>query len=156
MLLGHLGRDPETRFTPQGTAVCTLALATSQKWRDKTTGEKREKTEWSRVILYDRKAEIAKEYLKKGSKIYVEGRLETEKWTDKNGVERYTTKVIADSLQMMGDKQESTVHGLDSAQSQTPQSQTATTTTVNTPASSPNSALAQVAPISDFDDDIPF
>ena len=147
MLLGHLGRDPETRYTHQGTAVCTLALATSQKWRDKATGEKREKTEWSRVILYERKAEIAKEYLKKGSRIYIEGRLETEKWTDKDGIVRYTTKVIADLLQMMGEKQESTVHGPSSGQA---------TDTATQQSNTSNTASAQAAPVSDFDDDIPF
>lgn len=144
ILMGHLGRDPETRYTPQGMAVCTLAVATSQKWKDKQTGELREETEWSRVVLYERKAEVAQQYLKKGSQVYIEGRLKTKKWTDKNGVERYTTEIITDLLQMLGSK---------AAAGQTATHEAVTTHQPNTPASAP----AQAATISDIaDEEIPF
>ena len=102
ILIGNLGRDPEVRYTPSGTAVCNVTLATSRNWKDKTSGDKVEETEWHRVVFYDRLAEIAGEYLKKGRSIYVEGRLKTRKWTDKDGVEKYTTEVIANEMKMLG------------------------------------------------------
>jgi single-strand DNA-binding protein len=105
ILIGNLGRDPEVRYTPNGAAVCNLALATSRNWKDKTSGEKVEETEWHRVALYDRLAEIAGEYLKKGRSVYIEGRLKTRKWQDKDGVEKYTTEIIADNLQMLGGRE---------------------------------------------------
>lgn len=102
ILVGNLGRDPETRFTPDGAAVTNIALATSESWKDKQSGEMQERTEWHRVVLYSRLAEIASEYLKKGSKVYIEGRLRTSKWQDKTtGADRYTTDIIASEMQML-------------------------------------------------------
>jgi single-strand DNA-binding protein len=102
ILIGNLGRDPEVRYTPNGAAICNIAIATSRNWKDKTSGEKVEETEWHRVVFYDRLAEIAGEYLKKGRSVYVEGRLKTRKWQDKEGVEKYTTEIIADNMQLLG------------------------------------------------------
>ena len=101
ILVGRLGKDPETRYMPNGDAVTNITLATSETWEDKN-GEKQEKTEWHRVTFYRKLAEIAGEYLKKGSMAYIEGRLETRKWTDKAGVEKYTTEIIANEMQLLG------------------------------------------------------
>jgi single-strand DNA-binding protein len=103
ILIGNLGKDPETKYMSNGDAVTNIALATAEVWKDKN-GEKQEKTEWHRVTFYRKLAEIAGQYLKKGSPVYVEGRLETRKWTDKNGVDRYTTEVIATDMKMLGGK----------------------------------------------------
>ncbi|MBP6775806.1 MAG: single-stranded DNA-binding protein [Piscinibacter sp.] len=105
ILIGNLGRDPEVRYTPSGAAVCNVTVATSRNWKDKTSGEKVEETEWHRVVFYDRLAEIAGEYLKKGRSVYVEGRLKTRKWQDKDGVEKYTTEIVADNMQMLGGRE---------------------------------------------------
>jgi len=102
ILVGHLGRDPELRYMPDGTAIANASVATSFRWNDKQSAEKKEETEWHRVVFRARLAEIAGEYLKKGSQVYVEGRLRTRKWADKDGTERYTTEVLASSLQMLG------------------------------------------------------
>jgi single-strand DNA-binding protein len=102
ILVGNLGQDPETRFMPSGKAVTNLRIATSESFKDKETGEQQERTEWHRITLYDRLAEVSAEYLKKGSQIYVEGRLRTRKWQDKEGKDRYTTEIIADQMQMLG------------------------------------------------------
>ncbi len=104
ILVGNLGRDPETRYMPEGGAVTNFSIATTEQWKDKS-GEKQEKTEWHRITTYQRLAEIAGEYLKKGSQVYIEGRLQTRKWTDKDGVEKYTTEIIADRMQMLGSRQ---------------------------------------------------
>jgi single-strand DNA-binding protein len=105
LLIGNLGRDPEVRFTPNGLAVANVTIATTEVWKDKASGENQERTEWHRVVFYNRLAEIAGEYLRKGSKIYIEGRLQTRKWQDKTtNQDRYTTEVIADSLEMLGSK----------------------------------------------------
>ena len=104
ILVGRLGKDPESRFLPDGGAVCNITLATTDTWKDKNTGDKQEKTEWHRVTFYRKLAEIAGEYLKKGREVYVEGRLETRKWTDKEGRDRYTTEIIADQMQMLGSR----------------------------------------------------
>lgn len=105
ILIGNLGRDPEIRYTPNGLAVANIAIATSEAWKDKQTGETQERTEWHRIVMYSRLAEICGEYLRKGSKIFIEGRLQTRKWQDKNtGQDRYTTEIIADSLQMLDSK----------------------------------------------------
>lgn len=101
MLIGHLGRDPEMRYMASGDGVTHLTLATSERWHDKTTGEKKEATEWHRIVLYRKLAEIADQYLKKGSQVYIEGHLQTRKWTDKAGVERYTTEIVADDMRML-------------------------------------------------------
>lgn len=103
ILIGRLGADPETRYMANGDAVTNITIATTEAWKDKNS-EKQEKTEWHRVTFYRKLAEIAGEYLKKGSSVYVEGRLETRKWTDKNGIERYTTGIIAEAMKMLGGK----------------------------------------------------
>jgi single-strand DNA-binding protein len=105
IVLGNLGRDPEVRYTPNGSAVCNLRIATTRNWKNKDSGEKMEETEWHSVVLYDRQAEIAGEYLKKGRPVYIEGRLKTRKWTDKEGVEKYTTEIVADSMQLLGGRE---------------------------------------------------
>ena len=104
ILVGNLGRDPEVRYMPDGNALCNLNLATTYSWKDKASGDKKEETEWHRVTLRNRLAEIAGEYLKKGSPVYVEGRLRTRKWTDKENIERYTTEIVADSMQLLGSR----------------------------------------------------
>jgi single-strand DNA-binding protein len=141
ILIGNLGRDPEVRYTPSGSAVANITIATSESWKDKQTGEPVERTEWHRIVMYQRLAEIAGEYLRKGSKIYLEGRLQTRKWMDKNtNQERYTTEIIADSMQMLDSK------GGGSATDAPPAFEKASSSTA--PAT---------APASDhFDDDIPF
>ncbi len=103
ILVGHLGKDPEVRYMPNGEAVANVTLATSETWKDKT-GEKQEKTEWHNIVFYKRLGEIAGQYLKKGSLIYVEGRITTEKWQDKEGKDRYTTKIVANEMKMLGSK----------------------------------------------------
>jgi len=101
ILIGNLGADPEVRYTTSGGAVANLRLATTDQWRDKQTGENREQTEWHRVVMFGRLGEIAGEYLKKGSKVYVEGSIRTRKWTDKEGQDRYTTEIVANEMQML-------------------------------------------------------
>lgn len=104
ILVGHLGKDPETKYMPSGGAVTNITLATSENWKDKTSGEKQEKTEWHRVVFFNKLAEIAGEYLKKGSQVYVEGSLRTRKWQNKEGVDQYTTEIVANEMQMLGGK----------------------------------------------------
>ncbi|TVM07040.1 MAG: single-stranded DNA-binding protein [Halomonas sp.] len=101
ILIGNLGQDPEVRFTPSGTAVANLSLATSDTWMDKQTGQRQERTEWHRIVLFNKTAEIAQQYLKKGSKVYIEGRLQTRKWQDQNGQDKYSTEVVANDMQML-------------------------------------------------------
>jgi single-strand DNA-binding protein len=102
ILIGNLGQDPETKAMPSGTTVCNLRIATSESWKDKQTGETKEQTEWHTVAMFGRLAEIAGEYLRKGSQVYIEGRLRTRKWQDKNGNDRYTTEIVANEMQMLG------------------------------------------------------
>ena len=104
ILVGNLGKDPETRYMPSGSAVTNLTLATSESWKDKHTGEQQDRTEWHKIAMFGRLAEIAAEYLRKGSQIYVEGKLRTRKWQDKEGKDRYTTEIVADEMQMLGSK----------------------------------------------------
>lgn len=140
ILIGNLGQDPEVRYMPNGNAVANVSLATSESWKDKNTGETQEKTEWHRVVFFRRLAEIVGEYVKKGSKIYVEGRLQTRKWQDKNGQDRYTTEIVADQMQMLDSRGGSAAFdGGHQSQQQ------------SSPAQAP-------APAADegFDDDIPF
>lgn len=140
ILVGNLGRDPEVRYTPNGMAVANVTIATTEVWKDKQSGENQERTEWHRIALYSRLAEIAGEYLRKGSKIYIEGRLQTRKWQDKNtGQDRYTTEIIADSLQMLDSKGGGGSHAESATSSKA------------TSADAP-----QVEPMDNFDDDIPF
>jgi len=105
IIVGNLGKDPETRYSPNGGAICNVRIATTRNWKDKTSGEKKEETEWHSVVFYDRLAEIAGEYLKKGRSVYVEGRLKTRKWQDKEGQDRYTTEVIATEMQLLGSRE---------------------------------------------------
>lgn len=108
ILVGNLGQDPEARYLPNGGAVANITLATSESWRDKATGEMKEQTEWHRVVLFGKLAEVASEYLRKGSQVYIEGQLRTRKWTDQSGVEKYTTEVLVNvggTMQMLGGKQ---------------------------------------------------
>ena len=101
ILIGNLGADPEVRYTPANTAVCNISVATTDQWRDKQTGEQQEKTEWHRVVLFNRLGEVAGEYLKKGSKVYIEGRIQTRKWQGQDGQDRYTTEIVANEMQML-------------------------------------------------------
>ena len=105
IIVGNLGKDPETRYSPNGGAICNVRIATTRNWKDKATGEKKEETEWHSVVFYDRLAEIAGEYLKKGRSVYVEGRLKTRKWQDKEGQDRYTTEIIAQEMQLLGSRE---------------------------------------------------
>ena len=104
IVVGNLGADPDTRFMPSGNAVTNISVATSESWNDKETGERQEKTEWHRVVFFGRLAEIASEYLKKGSQVYIEGKLQTRKWEDKEGNERWTTEIVSNQMQMLGEK----------------------------------------------------
>ncbi|MCX2956405.1 MAG: single-stranded DNA-binding protein, partial [Candidatus Regiella insecticola] len=107
ILIGHLGQDPEVRYMPNGNAVVNMTLATSENWKDKNTGENKEKTEWHRIVLFGKLAEIAGEYLRKGSQVYIEGSLQTRKWQDQNGLERYTTEILVNiggTMQMLGNR----------------------------------------------------
>ena len=145
ILIGNLGADPETRYTASGNAVSNLRLATSRSWRDKQSNETKEETEWHRVVLFSRLAEIAGEYLRKGSRVYIEGRIQTRKWQDKQGQDRWTTEVVAEDLQMLDSRAGGTASydGDDPARSA---------------ASRPAPAKDAAPPPSDddFDDDIPF
>ena len=105
ILVGNLGADPETRYMPSGSAVTNIRIATSESWKDRETGERKERTEWHRVAFFNRLAEIAGEYLRKGSQVYIEGKLRTRKWQDQSGNDRYTTEIIADEMQMLGGRQ---------------------------------------------------
>jgi single-strand DNA-binding protein len=102
ILVGNLGADPDTRYMPSGKAVTNIRIATSESWKDKQTGDQQERTEWHSIVMYDKLGEIAAEYLRKGSQVYVEGKLRTRKWQDKEGKDRYTTEIIADQMQMLG------------------------------------------------------
>ena len=106
ILVGNLGRDPEVRYTPEGSAICNISLATTSQWKDRNSGERREETEWHRVVFYNRLAEIAGEYLRKGRSVYVEGRIKTRKWQDKeSGQDRYSTEIVAEQMQMLGGRE---------------------------------------------------
>ena len=146
ILIGHLGKDPEVRYMPSGEAVANVTLATSETWKDKS-GVKQEKTEWHNIVFFKRLAEIVGEYLKKGSLIYVEGRITTEKWTDKEGKDRYTTKIVANEMKMLGGKSGGGSFEVVENQSQAPAR--------SAPAAKP-AAPAAKSNFDNFDDDIPF
>lgn len=139
-IIGHLGRDPEIRYMPSGEAIATLAVATTDKWKDKATGETKEQTEWHRIVFFGRIAEVCGQYLKKGSQIYVEGSLRTRKYVDKDGVEKYSTEIRGDSMQMLGSKS-----GGESEQGAR-----------QAPAPAPAQKQAAKQNFPDIDDDIPF
>jgi len=117
IIIGNLGADPEVRYTPSNTAVCNITVATSEQWKDKQTGERQEKTEWHRIVMFNRLAEIAGEYLKKGSKVYIEGRLQTRKWQGQDGQDRYTTEIVANEMQMLDSRGGNTQSGAGNTQS---------------------------------------
>lgn len=145
ILVGNLGRDPETRYMPSGSAVTNLRIATSEQWKDKTTGENQERTEWHSVAMFGKLAEIAAEYLRKGSQVYIEGKLRTRKWQDKtDGKDRYTTEIIADEMQMLGSKG----GGAGMSASEAPRRQPSAVADADAGGGGP--------PSGDFDDDIPF
>lgn len=112
-LIGNLGRDPEVRYTADGSAVANITIATSEQWKDKTSGEKKEKTEWHRIVFFGRLGEIVGEYLRKGSSVYIEGKLTTRKWQDKDGSDRYTTEIVANELKMLGERRGGAAEGGD-------------------------------------------
>lgn len=148
ILIGHLGKDPEIRYTAGGAAVANITLATSDSWKDKQTGEQQERTEWHRVVFFGRLAEIVGEYLKKGAPIYVEGRIQTEKWQDQSGQDRYTTKIVGSGMQMLGSKSDSASYGEGRSKDN------------NANQSAPNApsggSAGKPEATDDFDDDIPF
>jgi single-strand DNA-binding protein len=147
ILVGNLGKDPETRYMPSGSAVTNLRIATTEAWKDKQSGEQQERTEWHSVAMFGRLAEIAAEYLRKGSQVYVEGKLRTRKWQDKEGKDRYTTEIVADEMQMLGSKSGGASAGAAAA-------------TGGGAAAAAGTGRAAVndngGPPGDFDDDIPF
>jgi single-strand DNA-binding protein len=148
ILIGNLGKDPEVRYSPNGGAIANITLATSESWKDKNTGEQVDKTEWHRVVFFRRLAEIAGEYLKKGSKVYIEGKLQTRKWQDQNGQDRWTTEVVANEMQMLDSK------GGSSNFNQDPGANMDSGTSNYQPSSGGGAAPAPA--MNDFDDDIPF
>jgi len=152
ILIGNLGNEPDVRYTAAGVAIVNISLATSESWTDKQTGQRQERTEWHKVVFFNRLAEIVKQYLHSGSKIYVEGNLRTEKWQDQNGVERYTTKIIAREMQMLdGTRTE------EQAQAPQYQQQPAAAPQQSPPMDAPAPAPAPAAaPTQNFDDDVPF
>jgi single-strand DNA-binding protein len=149
ILIGNLGRDPETRYMPDGGAITNISVATTDTWKDKQ-GEKQERTEWHRVAFFGRLAEIAGEYLKKGSQVYVEGRLQTRKWQDKDGNDKYTTEIVADRMQMLGSRQ-----GMGGGASEPPPDRGGGEGGSARPAGKP-AAKGGGGKFDDFEDDIPF
>ena len=142
ILIGNLGKDPEVRYMPNGGAVANLTLATSENWKDKTSGETQERTEWHRVVMFGRLGEIAGEYLKKGSKVYIEGKLQTRKWQGQDGQDRYTTEIVANEMQMLDSRGGTSDYSGASSN--------------NAPASQQSAPAAAGGGFDDFDDDIPF
>jgi single-strand DNA-binding protein len=150
ILIGNLGQDPETRTTPGGTTVTNLRLATSESWRDKTSGEMKEQTEWHTIVMWGRLGEIGAEYLRKGSQVYIEGRLQTRKWQDKaTGNDRYATEIVASEMQMLGGR-----GGGGGGAAETRDRRDAPAESAGR--SSGDTGQSKAAPAGDFDDDIPF
>jgi single-strand DNA-binding protein len=142
ILVGHLGADPETRYMPSGSAVTNLRVATSESWKDKDSGEQQERTEWHTVAMFGRLAEIAAEYLRKGSQVYIEGRLRTRKWQDRDGHDRWTTEIVAGEMQMLGGRPGSGAPARGSEQGSS--------------SGPPQGGPPQGPPSGEFDDEIPF
>ncbi len=155
ILIGNLGRDPEVRYAPSGSAIANVTLATTRSWKDKTSGEKVDETEWHRVVFYDRLAEIAGEYLKKGKQVYIEGRLKTRKWTDKDGVDKYTTEIIANEMTMLGSREGMGGGGGDDGGSYSSRERPAARPAAGG-APAPKPAAKSSTGFDDMDDDIPF
>ena len=150
IIVGNLGNDPEVRYANNGSAVANISVATTDSWKDKNTGEQQERTEWHRVVMFNRLGEIAGEYLKKGSQVYIEGRLQTRKWQDQSGQDRYTTEIVANEMQMLGGRGGDNMGTGSGGGYQAPRQQTA-------PQQAPQpAAQPQSQPSNDFDDDIPF
>lgn len=161
IIVGNLGRDPETRTFPSGGQVCNVRIATTDRWKDKQSGEMREITEWHNVVFNDRLAEIASQYLRKGSQVYVEGSLRTRKWTDKDGNERYTTEIRADQMQMLGSRQGmggggGGSSGEDDGGYEAPRRPAAPPARAPAPRAAPAPAPKASSGFDDMDDDIPF
>ena len=154
ILIGNLGRDPEVRYSANGQAIANVTIATSDSWKDKTSGEKQERTEWHRIVFFSRLAEIAGEYLKKGAQIYVEGRLQTRKWQDKDGMDRYTTEIVANEMQMLGSRSGAGVPN-DSFNQDTA-TEANSGTRERQPGAAKGAAKSVAGAAADFDDDIPF
>lgn len=159
ILVGGLGKDPEVRFMPNGEAVCNFSIATSESWKDKS-GTKQEKTEWHNIVMYRKLAEIAGEYLKKGAPVYIEGRLQTRKWQTKEGQDRYSTEIIADSMQMLGSKSQSSGGesggGYDGQQQGNQQSQAPQSRPQQTSAPAQSNSAPAGGGYDEFEQDIPF
>jgi single-strand DNA-binding protein len=156
IIIGNLGRDPELRYTPSGSAVCNVSIATTRNWKSKDSGERVEETEWHRVVFYDRLAEIAGEYLKKGRPVYVEGRLKTRKWQDKDGKDNYTTEIVAEQMQMLGGREGGGMGGgagMGDEEGYTPARREAPAAK---PAGAAKPAAKPAGGLGDMDDDIPF
>lgn len=151
ILVGNLGNDPEVRYANNGSAIANISVATTDSWKDKNTGEQQEKTEWHRVVMFNRLGEIAGEYLKKGSQVYIEGRLQTRKWQDQSGQDRYTTEIVANEMQMLGGRGGGS--GAQGGGYQAPSQGQSQAQSAPQQAAQPAS---QPAPSNDFDDDIPF
>ena len=164
IIIGNLGKDPEVRYMPSGSAICNVTVATTRQWKNKESGERQEETEWHRVSLFDRQAEIAGEYLKKGSSVYFEGRLKTRKWTDKEGVERYTTEIISDVMQLLGSRQGSGGGGNSGGGDEDGGGYERSTPQRSAPPARPQASAPRAAPapkpaptgFDNMDDDIPF
>ena len=142
ILIGNLGRDPEVRYMPNGEAVCNFSIATSETWNDRQTGQRQERTEWHNITLYRRMAEVAGQYLKKGSLVYIEGRIQSRKYTDKDGIERTAYEIIGNEMKMLGGKAEGSSESANTAKPPAPPRR-------QTPA-------APAQPVDDIDDDVPF
>lgn len=151
-LIGNLGADPEVRYTAGGSAVANVRLATAESWRDKESGEQQERTEWHRIVFFSRLAEIVGEYLKKGAQVYIEGRLQTRKWQDRDGNDRYTTEIVANEMQMLGGR--GGAGGSSSGPDDSASGGSDVDSTTGT--SQPAAKNAPEPPMDDFDDDIPF
>ena len=164
ILVGNLGQDPEVKYMPSGGAVTNISIATTDTWKDKATGEKKENTEWHRVVFFNRLAEIVGEYLRKGSQVYIEGNLRTRKWQDQNGVDKYTTEIVAREMQMLGSRAGGSNDFAPSQQSQQPQQQSQGGGYQQQGGGAPQQQAPQQSPqqsappqnFDNFDDDIPF
>ena len=156
IIVGHLGNDPEIRTMPNGDAVANISVATSESWNDRNTGERREVTEWHRIVFYRRQAEICGEYLRKGSQVYVEGRLKTRKWQDQNGQDRYTTEIQGDVMQMLGARNQAAGYPSDMGAAPQPSYQARQTNNGGSYQSSRPAPPQAEPPMDGFDDDIPF
>lgn len=156
IVIGNLGRDPELRYTPSGAAVCNVSIATTRNWKSKDSGERVEETEWHRVVFYDRLAEVAGEYLKKGRPVYVEGRLKTRKWQDKEGRDTYTTEIIAEQMQLLGGREGGGMGGGGMGDDDGGHAPTRREAPASKPAASKPAPGKSATGFDDMDDDIPF